>query len=292
MYTLTESWIEMFGSLPDGWDGSIYCTETDAATTIRTNKTQGFMAAYSFTLVKEGWLTFIYNGHEMTLHPDDLYIYSPGMGIMVVAVSENYRGYCLLADENTTFDTPNVHDLVHIAYQPVVQLHEPKVTLTHDTALRLTEKMQEIISYLRSDHIYKSKILHMLYSIFLLDLQDAQRQAVAYSRTSQRKEDLFIDFIRLLPRHFRKHHDLSFYASQLHISTVYLSRVVREVSGRTVVDYINQQLITEAAFLLRTSRHTIGQIADQLCFADVPSFSKFFSRHKGISPRVYREQRR
>ncbi|MBQ7253588.1 MAG: AraC family transcriptional regulator [Bacteroidales bacterium] len=34
---------------------------------------------------------------------------------------------------------------------------------------------------------------------------------------------------------------------------------------------------------------SIAQIADRLHFADTPSFSKFFSRMKGQSPREYRE---
>ena len=76
----------------------------------------------------------------------------------------------------------------------------------------------------------------MLYSIFLLDLQNAQQRAIAHRQTPQRVEEIFIDFIRLLPRYFVEHHDIPFYADQLHISTVYLSRVVRQVTGRTVVD--------------------------------------------------------
>ena len=72
-------------------------------------------------------------------------------------------------------------------------------------------------------------------------------------------------------------------------SPVYLSRVVRQVSGRTVIDYINHMLLMEASFLLRTSELSISQISDRLRFADTPSFSKFFSRMKGVSPRAYRE---
>lgn len=73
------------------------------------------------------------------------------------------------------------------------------------------------------------------------------------------------------------------------VSPVYLSRVVRQVTGRTVVDYINQMLLMEASFLLRNSQLSITQIADRLHFADTPSFSKFFLRLKGQSPRAYRE---
>ena len=54
------------------------------------------------------------------------------------------------------------------------------------------------------------------------------------------------------------------------------------------MDYINQMLVMEASFLLRTTSLSITQIADRLHFADVASFSKFFSRFKGVSPRDYR----
>ena len=290
MYNLREAWIKMFGQLPyEQWDGRMYCKETDAAITFLTNKTQGFMAAYTFTLVIEGWLTIVYNGQELTLLPDDLYIYSPGLEVTVLAASENYRGICLLADEHITIESPTVHDLVNIAYAPIVQLHEPKISLPHGDARRMEEKMREIIGYLHSYHIYKTKILQMLYAVFLLDVQNAQANVISQRKVPQRVEEIFFNFIRLLPQHFAEHHDIAFYASALNISSVYLSRVVRQVTGRTVIDYINQHLLMEASYLLRTTSLSITEIADRLHFADTPSFSKFFSRKKGVTPKDYRK---
>ncbi len=291
MYSLKEGWIAMHDQIPTkDWDGKIFCTQTDAAITFRTNKIQGFMAAYTFTLVIKGTLNIIYNDKELTLRPDDLYIYSPGIPVSIVSASADYHGICLLADEHTTIEMPTVRDLVNIAYIPIVQLHEPKVTLPHSEAQRLANKMLEIIDYLHSDHIYKQEILRLLYGVFLLDVQNAQQRAIVHRQTPKRLEEIFIEFIRLLPKHFAKHHDIAFYASKLNISSVYLSRVVRQVSNRTVIDFINQMLLMEASFLLRTTSLSITQIADRLCFADTPSFSKFFSRLKGMSPREYRER--
>lgn len=291
MYSLREGWIKMHGTEPVArWDGKIYCSETDAAITFRTNETHGYMAAYTFTIVLEGWLKIVYNGQNITLHPDDIYMYSPGLPITIVEASDDYHGICLLADEHVTIDSPTVHDLVHIAYAPVVQLHQPKQTLRHDDAVKLTEKMLEIRNYLNSDHIYKTKILEMLYAVFLLDLQNAQDNAMPQRSVPQRVEEIFIGFQRLLPLHFAEHHDIGFYASQLNISPVYLSRVVRQVTGRTVVDYVNQFLVMEASFLLRTTTLSITQIADRLHFADAASFSKFFLRNNGVRPKDYRKR--
>ena len=137
----------------------------------------------------------------------------------------------------------------------------------------------------------KREILRMLYAVFLLDLQNAQRRAIVHRVVSQRVEDLFISFIRLLPHHFAAHHDIGFYASALNISTVYLSRVVRQVIGRTVIDYVNQFLVMEASFLLRTTAMSIAQVSDRLHFSDPTSFTRFFTRMKGVNPRAFRESK-
>ena len=96
--------------------------------------------------------------------------------------------------------------------------------------------------------------------------------------------------MRLLSEYFIEHHDLSFYADALNISTTYLSRVVRQITGRTVIDYVNQFLVMEATFLLRTTNLSIAQVSDRLHFSDQAAFSKFFSRLQGVSPKEYRRR--
>ncbi|MBP5392069.1 MAG: helix-turn-helix transcriptional regulator [Bacteroidales bacterium] len=289
MYTLKEAWVKMHGAVPfEGWDGRMYCERTDAEITFRANRTQGFMSAYTFTLVLEGWLTVVYNGKELTLHENDLYIYSSGMGISILKASEDYRGICLLVDEHLTFETDTVRDMVRIAYLPIVRLHEPRIALSPAMASHFENRMGEIAGYLSSSNTHKSAIVQYLYSIFLLDLQNAMEQTVVNDQVPKRTEDVFIGFIRLLPDHFVEHHDISFYASSLSISTTYLSRVVKQVTGRTVIDYVNQFLVMEATFLLRTSDLSIAQISDRLYFSDQAAFSKFFSRLQGVSPKDYR----
>ena len=290
MYTLKEWWNISIGedSVKD-WDGKVYCTPSNAEMTMQTNLTQGFLSCYTFTLVTEGWLTMNYNGIEIHLTKGDLYIYSPGLSVTILSISQDYRSYCLMVDEHTTLETPSIRDMVSMAYLPIVQLSEPKLSLPQETAALLESRMREIINYLHSDNTYKQQVLRMLYAIFLLDLQNAQDRIIVHRHVPQRIEEIFIGFNRLLPLHFVEHHDIGFYADRLHITSDYLSRVVKRVTGRTVIDYINQMLLMEASFLLRTSKLSIAQIGQRLNFADAPSFTKFFSRLKGMTPKEYRE---
>lgn len=290
MYTLKEWWNISIGEDPvKDWDGKVYCTPGNAEMTMQTNLTQGFLSCYTFTLVTEGWLTMNYNGIEIHLTKGDLYIYSPGLSVTILSISQDYRSYCLMVDEHTTLETPSIRDMVSMAYLPIVQLSEPKLSLPQETAALLESRMREIINYLHSDNTYKQQVLRMLYAIFLLDLQNAQDRIIVQRHVPQRIEEIFIGFNRLLPLHFVEHHDIGFYADRLHITSDYLSRVVKRVTGRTVIDYINQMLLMEASFLLRTSKLSIAQIGQRLNFADAPSFTKFFSRLKGMTPKEYRE---
>ena len=181
MYTLTE-YLPIFvgDDLPEkGWDSGMYCLETDAAKILRTNLLHGFVSCFGFMLVDKGWMTVHYNGRQLTVHPNDLYTYSPGLPITVVATSDDFHGYCLMADEHVTIEAPSVHDLVHLAYLPIVQLHEPKQTLASDAAQHLAVKMREIIGYLHSDHIYKGEVLRMLYhslSFYMLSSSQKRRR--------------------------------------------------------------------------------------------------------------------
>lgn len=289
MYTLKEWWHISIGDdpMPD-WDGKVLCTESNAGMTRLTNITQGFLACYTFTLVTRGWLTMNYNGSNIRLSKGDLYIYSPGLAVTISDSSADYQSICLMVDEFTTLETPSVRDLVSLAHLPIVQLSTPKLTLNEETAAMFETRMREMIAYQHSNNIYKEKLLRMLYAVFLVDLQNVQEKAIVHRQVPQRVEELFIGFNRLLPQHFIEHRDIGFYADRLCITNDYLSRIVKQVSGHTVVELINQMLLMEACYLLRTTTMSVSQIANRLHFAEPAAFTHFFTRMKGLSPREYR----
>jgi len=291
MYTLKETWHLNYSHEPtSNWDGKMICIALDADISFKSNETEGHSLHYSFTIVTQGWLTFVYNGQEITIKPNDLYIYSPGLPITILSASSDYQSLCILIDEQTALEIPTVRHLVSIAYKPLALLNGPVVSLTPDAAGKLTARMREMIGYFNAQHIYKSQILQQLFSVFILDAQNIMEIATSHQPSAQRMDDLFVVFLRLLPEHFIEHHDIAFYAEQMNISSSYLSRIVKHLTGRTVMDYINQTLAMEAAFLLTTTSLTVSQIADRLQFADVASFSKFFLRMKGLTPREFRKK--
>lgn len=185
-----------------------------------------------------------------------------------------------------------VRDVVRMVYFPVVELTAPVLSLPSDGLLRLRDLMEMMMRYQRSELAHANESVKLLYNLFLLDFSDIQEHSIRGHRFPKRVEEIFLDFLGLLPQHFAEHHDIGFYASELCITTTYLSRVVRQVSGgRTVMDYVNQMLFTEAVFLLRRTTLSVAQIADRLHFAEPTTFARFFQRMQGVTPREFRKGR-
>lgn len=170
------------------------------------------------------------------------------------------------------------------------ELTSPVLPLKTDDQRRLCELMQMMIHYQQTGLPHANESLRMLYNLFLTDLSSIQQNSIREHRFPKRVEEIFLGFLGLLPYHFMEHHDIGFYAPELCITTTYLSRVVRQVSGgRTVIDYINKFLLMEATFLLRQTPLSVAQIAEKLYFAETTTFARFFKRMKGMTPREFRK---
>ena len=269
----------------------LYCSESNTRLTFLTNQMQKTLACYSYTLVHEGWLEILYNDRMLTLQKGDLLIYSPGVQIRIINGSKNYHSVCLIMDELALLEIPAVRNVVHTAYQPIAELGRPIIHLNDEQAAHFWQHMQEIVRYQHSSHRYLHEALRTLFTQFVLDLMDAMAQNIGPGQVSERTTEQFIAFMRLLNQNFIEHHDIAFYADLLHITTIHLSRIVRRVTGRTVVDYINQMLLMEASWLLRSTDLPLADIAERLHFSDQSSFGRFFTRMKGVNPKRYRMEK-
>lgn len=104
------------------------------------------------------------------------------------------------------------------------------------------------------------------------------------------KKEVYEIFLHHLYRNFRKERQIRFYADKLNVSTAYLSRLVKEISGSTVNDHVSSLLYKEICNLLKQSDMTMGEIANSLHFSDQSALSNFFKLRSGMSPLAYRNQ--
>lgn len=270
------------------WNNKLTCALTNKQLTMLSNELTGALNWYSFTLVTEGHIILDNGAGEMIFTPNEMFVFYPGSPIYIYETSDDYKGICLICDQQMALDTQAFRNLIKASIIPISNYGNSKVTLTHDDATRLLSLMLLIRQYIMQPLQLKGEILEHLYSVFINDLISIQSFEKTRLYISRQSEEIFISFYTLLTRNYLEHRDLKFYADRLFITTTYLSRIVKQITGKTVMDCINELLAMEATRLLKSTAMTVEQIADQLHFASSASLDKFYKRLRGTTPLTVR----
>ena len=210
------------------------------------------------------------DGTDRTLISGELLVISPKHVIAFSDMSADFEAEAILVDEEISADV-------------VYQLSADK----QKAALDIFHMIRDIV---RHQHIYKVEMIQSMVNVLKLLVSELPYENVSVTRDLRHKKEVYEIFLHLLYRHFRTERQIRFYADKLNVSSPYLSRMIKEISGTTVNDHITSLLYKEICNLLKQSDMTMGEIADYLHFSDQSAMSSFFKLRSGMSPLAYRNQ--
>lgn len=291
MYNL-QDYFNKFGKghLNELWNGKMACSFFNGARTMTTNDMTESLNCYTFTLITQGELTLLNGNTKLSFSKDDIYTYYPGILLRIVAVSDDFEGISLLVDEQMARSAQAFRNLLRASMVPISQFGSSKLSLASSDASRVKAVLMLISEYISHPMSLKNEILEMLYSVFINDLISIAAFEKAQLSISRQTEEIFISFYALLQKNYIEHHNIGFYADALNITTTYLSRIEKSISGRTVIECIDEMLAVEATWLIKSTNLTVTQIADRLNFSTAAAFDKFYKRMRGSSPSELRKR--
>jgi AraC-like DNA-binding protein len=139
------------------------------------------------------------------------------------------------------------------------------------------------------DNPFRLQVIENLIRVFYYG--GAGSLGAIQSGASVYKNGIVERFMALVQEHYRTERLISFYANKLCITPKYLSKIVKENTGRSAGEWIENHVILEARAMLQSSDMTIQQIATSLNFPNQSFFGKYFKRATGDSPKQYRSNR-
>ena len=116
-------------------------------------------------------------------------------------------------------------------------------------------------------------------------------QPVSYVNGNSRSEELYNQFLSAVEQHFRHYADVAFYAEQLNVSARYLGQVTRRVGGRAPKAIIDERIVGEIAAMLSVAHPPLKEVAQRLGFSSQAHLSRFFKKHKGVSPTNFQHKK-
>lgn len=143
------------------------------------------------------------------------------------------------------------------------------------------------ISIKNSDNFHRLEIVKHLTLTFYYSHNYKYYEDINEKEKSQ-SVILVKEFLDLVSIHFKNYRGMDFYAKKLFLTPKYLSKVIKEISGKSGNEWINEHVILEAKALLKSTHMTIQQISDELNFPNQSFFGSYFKSHMGISPKQYR----
>lgn len=237
-----------------------------------------------------------FNLDTYEIHERSLLITAPGNIIRLSAYDENK-----IADSELIFAlfSKDFVSNIHVDFDKTLQaavrfLESPCLTLNAEQMdiasdyFTLARKIihsqmdnkREIISSLLTS------ITYLAVNLWRNDIASAkERQDMSSLRVNQTYEQ----FIALVSQHHNKERGMAFYADKMHITPKYLSKIIKQASGRSGPDWIDSFVVLEAKNLLKYTDKPVKEIVWQLNFPTPSVFNKFFKKHTNLTPSEYRK---
>ena len=252
----------------------------------------GFIIFY----LKKGHFTIDVNLNSHELRENSLMIQVPGNIIKVTKFNEERLGdaemiFVLISKEfmsGIRFDFLKVfQDSMRLLDNPCITLDESQIALANDY-FNLARKIisapftnkREIIGSLLTSLTYLST------DVWKQKIDEARKKTD--SQHNARLNQVFERFIALVNEYHCSERGMAFYADKLCLTPKYLSKLIKQASGRSAPDWIDEFVILEAKNLLKYTNMAIKEIVFQLHFPNQSVFYKFFKAHTGMTPSEYR----
>lgn len=243
---------------------------------------------FVIALCHQGYIKSYYDMKSVEFHAHDISVMRPGHVIKNRAASDDYSAQLIVI-------TASLHN--KILQQYLNHYLATRKSFDSSPCQHLNEKQYhqvcDIISLLQTTcsikGFYHDELLTSIIHTLIVLLSSFRHEQI--EQQQEVDNQLSQQFNNAIIEHYRKSRDVSFYARMFHLSPKYFSTLIKQETGISAGEWINRYVVIQAKTLLEQERNlTIQQVADQMGFSEQASFSRFFKRHTGMTPKEYREQ--
>ena len=244
------------------------------------------LKAEIFVLCMDGSIDASINLSEYIIKKNDFVTLSPGSIIQINRIEGNLKLYFMVFSSefiNGLNKNKSIIDLIYITKNhPVLSLPEEFASIYEEFFLLMMKV------YYKKHSPYNPEILKCMLLSILYRLSDMYHDQPARKETfSSRSEEICKTFGHLVIQHYTQERNVSYYAKKMGITPAHLSNTVKNMTGKTVMDFISEVVIVDAKAQLKSTNLPIREIAYSLNFPNVSFFGKYFKRLTGMTPQQY-----
>ena len=251
-----------------------------------------YMAAYCV----EGSVDCSVNLTDYHLSAGTLLLITPGNIVKITQSDELKEGLRVsLICASTSFISSIGINPSKFLVEAMEVLRDPCIHLSEDETQMLHKYVNLALDIIKTNpqfvHDSMAGLVSSIFYQFAGFLADSKKreEQEAPARTTRQRQ-MLEQFIKLAINDHAREHLVGYYADKMCVTPKYLSKIVKEASGRSVPEWLNELLILDAKNMLRHSDMIIKEIASNLNFPSQSFFFRFFKNHTGLTPTQYRAE--
>ena len=166
----------------------------------------------------------------------------------------------------------------------------PVISLTEEQAVHILADFYRLRTRLEERHLmFYRELMGSLCLTMMYDIFEAHAQRDATENHTERAGYIVKQLMALLATGISQtEREVRYYAERLNVSPKYLSETVRRMTGHNVTSFIDRHTIPILKEYLSDERLSLTQIADHMNFSTLSYFSRYCTKHLGLSPSEYR----
>ncbi len=243
---------------------------------------------YTVLLVEQAEGTHIVDFMDFPFRHQEVHFVSPGQ-VHQVVVRRRPRGWVFtfsrdfLAENNIPESFISNLNLFRTFGQT------PPLSMEEATFQKLRSLVQEMQSCSPESFVYRNRALGALLQLFLIYCNNHAQIDKNQLNEGQAGVCLLRDFKDLVEQHFQDWRKVGQYAAEVKRTPKHLSETVKQLTGKTAKEVIQDRLLLEAKRLLLHTDLSIKEIAFQIGFEEPLHFSAFFKRQVGVPASDFRK---
>jgi AraC-like DNA-binding protein len=239
----------------------------------------------------EGIAQFDYDGQQIRLHKDDLFLYMAHSVVTNFMSSSDFNCRQIWFSRGelwniNKYGEVSLSDLPYLKRHPIMHLTDDDVKLLDDYFQLLCRRMRD------SSPVLYSNIVRSLVSTMMLEILSMMRRQEPENTvtTDVHRRRLANEFMRLVEQSDGRIRKVDDFANQLNITPKYLSTLLKETMNRRPSEMIHFYTLKAIEHRLRYTDMTMQEIANDLNFANPSFFGKYFKEHAGMTPLDFRKK--
>lgn len=258
------------------------------STDFRQINSPAFYDCIVHLICTEGNGSFTYNGKRFAISRNNIAVISQPQTVTGIEAGEGMRCEYVAAPEKFLHNllpanNYGIRGCVSLFSDPVIEATPEEAADFLDDIARIKKRVGG------NGRKFYVEMMGSLLETMIYDLFEFHSRAGENVQITDRTGYVTRQFFNLIEAGRPKtEREVGYYAERLHITQKYLSDTIKRITGKSASTHINRCAAAIIRNYLQTSALSITQIADEMNFSSVSYFSRYCTRHLGMSPVVIR----